>query len=79
MNTTTNDAVYGHILLMEERLQRALALTTEARDAMRRHEANLAIGTLLPMQEDVTDVDTLLKSIFVLHRHASRPRQGGAA
>ena len=79
MNTSTTDTVYGHILLMEERLQRALAATTEARDAMRRREANLAIGTLLPMQEHVTDLDTLLKSIFVLHRHASRPRQGGAA
>jgi hypothetical protein len=78
MNTLYPDAVYGHILLIEERLQRALALTTEAREAMRRHEANPAIGTLLPMQEHVSDVDTLLKSIFVLHRHASRPRQGGA-
>ncbi len=79
MNTPTTDAVYGHILLIEERLHRALAHTTEARDAMRRREANLAIGTLLPMQEDVTDVSTLLKSIFILHRHATHSRQGGAA
>lgn len=79
MNTATNDAVYANITLIEQRLQRALALTTEARDAMRQREVNLAIGTLLPMREDVSDVTALLQTIFVLHRHAAHPQQGGAA
>jgi hypothetical protein len=74
MNTPTNDAVYANFALMEQRLQRALALAVEAGDAMRKREFNLAIGTLLPMREDVTDVNALLKTIFVLHRHGRNDR-----
>jgi hypothetical protein len=79
MISATNDAVYANITLIEQRLRRALAQAVEAREAMVERKLNLAIGTLLPMQEDVTDVDALLKTILVLHRHSSRPQHGGAA
>lgn len=79
MNSATNDAVYANITLIEERLRRALSLAVDARAAMSERKQNLAIGTLLPMQEDLSDVNTLLETIFVLHRHASRLPTGGAA
>lgn len=79
MISATNDAVYANVALIEQRLRRALALAVEARDAMSERKLNLAIGTLLPMQEDVTDIDALLKTILVLHRHSSRPEPRGAA
>lgn len=79
MNSATNDAVHANITLIEQRLRRALALAVEARAAMAERQRNLAIGMLLPMQEDLTDVTALLQTIFVLHRHAGQTRQGGAA
>lgn len=74
MIAATNDAVYANILLMEERLRRALSLAIEARDAMADNKQNLAIGTLLPMREALTDLDALLQTVFVLHRHAHEIR-----
>ncbi len=32
---------------------------------------NLAIGTLLPMQEDLADTDALLRTVLLLHRARS--------
>lgn len=74
MIAATNDAVYANIVLMEERLRRALSLVIEARDAMADNKQNLAIGTLLPMREALTEVDALLQTVFVLHRHAHEKR-----
>lgn len=79
MTSATHDAVYANITLIEQRLRRALALAVEARAAMSERKHNLAIGTLLPMQEDLTDVNALLTTIFVLHRQAAHSQQGGAA
>jgi hypothetical protein len=69
--THTIDAIHANAALIEQRLRRALALVVEARSAVSRGEQNLAIGTLLPAEEDINDAATLLKTIFVLHR--SRP------
>jgi len=77
--SATHDAVYANITLIEQRLRRALALAVEARAAMSEPKHNLAIGTLLPMQQDLTDVNALLTTIFVLHRQAAHPQQGDAA
>lgn len=79
MMSATHDAVYANITLIEQRLRRALALAVEARAAMSERKHNLAIGTLLPMQQDLTDVNALLTTIFVLHRQAAHPQQGDAA
>jgi hypothetical protein len=79
MMSATHDAVYANVTLIEQRLRRALALSVEARAALDERKQNLAIGTLMPMREDLTDIEALLQTIFVLHRHAAQPRQGGAA
>ena len=75
--TNTIDAIHANIALIEQRLRRALALAVEARSAASRGEQNLAIGTLLPAEEDINDAATLIKTIFVLHR--SRPDTSGGA
>lgn len=66
--TTTVDAIYANIALIEQRLRCALALVVEARQAASRIEQNLAIGTLLPVEHDLGDAAALLKVVFVLHR-----------
>lgn len=68
--SNTTDAILANMALLEERLRHALALTIEARTALARGEHNLAIGTLLPAEQDLADASTLLKTVFVLHRAA---------
>lgn len=71
MTTPTIEAIRSNITLIEERLRRALSFATEARIAIHRDQQNLAIGTLVPAEQDLADADALLKTVFVLHR--SRP------
>ena len=66
--TTTIDAIHANIALIEQRLRRALALAIDARTAAARDEQNLAIGTLLPAEQDINDAAALVKTVFVLHR-----------
>lgn len=68
MSNSTQDTIRSSIALMEERLQRASTLASMAHDAMKRGEQNLAIGTLLPVQQDFAELDALLKTVFLLHR-----------
>jgi len=74
--TDTTPAVLANMALLEERLRCALALTVEAHAALVRGDRNLAIGTLLPAEHDLADASTLLKTVFVLHRAASRTHGG---
>ena len=68
MSNTTLDALTANITLMEARLQRAHSLARDALAAIKSGKQNLAIGTLLPMQEDMADTDALLKTVLLLHR-----------
>ena len=68
MSNSTLDAITANITLMEARLQRAHSLARDALAAIKDGKQNLAIGTLLPMQEDMADTDALLKTILILHR-----------
>lgn len=74
--TNTTHAVLANMALLEERLRCALAMTVEARAALRRGDRNLAIGTLLPAEQDLADASTLLKTLFVLHRAEPRTHGG---
>lgn len=74
--SNTTDAVHANMALLEERLRHALALAIEARAAIARGERNLAIGTLLPAEQDLADANTLLKTVFVLHRAEPLARGG---
>lgn len=62
------DAIHANIALMEQRPGCALALVVEARQAASLNEQNLAIGTLLPAEQDIGDAAALLNTVFVLHR-----------
>ena len=68
MSNTTLDTITANITLMEARLQRAHSLASDALAAIKDGQQNLAIGTLLPMQEDMADTDALLKTVLLLHR-----------
>lgn len=74
--TNTTHAVLANVVLLEERLRCALALTVEARAALMHGDRNLAIGTLLPAEHDLADASTLLKTVFVLHRAEPLARGG---
>ena len=68
MSNTTLDTITANLALMEARLQRAHGLASDALAAIGSGNQNLAIGTLLPMQEDLADTDALLRTVLLLHR-----------
>lgn len=74
MSNFTLDTIRASIALMEERLLRASTLASMAHEAIKRHEQNLAIGTLLPLERDFADLDALFRTILLLHR--SHPDAG---
>lgn len=71
MTNPTSHAITANIGLIEQRLFRASTLANTAHAAAKRGEQNLAIGTLLPLEQDLADAEALLRTVFVLHR--SRP------
>lgn len=73
MSNSTIETIQSSIGLMEQRLLRASKLAAEAHAAIRGGEQNIAIGTLLPLQEDIADIDALLKTVFLLHRSRAEP------
>ena len=78
MTNPTLKAIIANASLLVDRLERATALARDAHNALRQGEQNLAIGTLLPAQEDLGDADALLRTIFVLHRsRAGITKSGG--
>lgn len=79
MTNSTLKAIAANTSLLVDRLERATALARAAYEATQQGEQNLAIGTLLPAQEDLADADALLRTIFVLHRsRADMTKIGGA-
>lgn len=68
MTNMTQETIATSITLIEERLSNALQLAKQARVAILDGQQNLAIGTLLPAQSDLTDVDALLRTVLLLHR-----------
>ncbi len=78
MTNPTFNAIAANIALIEQRLARASALATAAGQAAQQGQQNLAIGTLLPLQEDLADAEALLRTVFVLHRSRPDTSEGGA-
>lgn len=68
MSMTTLDTIAANIALIEQRLSRAHDLAREAVAAIADGDQNLAIGTLLPVQQDLADTDALLRAVLVVHR-----------
>ncbi len=75
MSTRTAETITANIALIAHRLSRASSLAREAHQAAHSGEPNLAIGTLLPVTQDLADADALLKTVLILHR--SRPDTNG--
>lgn len=76
MSNETSQAINANITLLEARLRHAATLAAEARDAASRGEMNLAIGTLMPAEEDINDAVALLKTVLVLHRSRHDTERG---
>jgi|GEM_PF-5337700 len=76
MSNETSQAINANITVLEARLRRAVTLAAEARDAASRGEMNLAIGTLMPAEEDINDAVALLKTVLVLHRSRHNTERG---
>ena len=68
MHDKTLDTITANLTLIEARLHRAHSLASDALAAIGGGNQNLAIGTLLPMQEDLADTDALLRTVLLLHR-----------
>ena len=71
MSNPTLNAIIANTALIESRLERASVLANAAHQAAKQGKQNLAVGTLVPLEQDLADAEALLKTIFVLHR--SRP------
>jgi hypothetical protein len=68
MPNRTLDTISANLTLIEARLDRAHGLARDALAAISDGNQNLAIGTLLPMQDDLADTDALLRTVLLLHR-----------
>ena len=77
MTNPTSHAITANIGLIEQRLFRASTLANAAPGAAKHGEQNLAIGTLLPVEQDLADAEALLRTLFVLHRSRPDSTQAG--
>lgn len=75
MTTTTDTAITANLAALAEGLREAATLATSATAAMHADSHNLAIGTVLPLEQDLPTCVGLLTAILALHRRAG---QGGA-
>ena len=73
---STNDAIAANLDALAEALSEASMLARGARTALHTMEdANLAVGTVLPLEQDLPMCTALIGTILALHRRAG---QGGA-
>lgn len=80
----TNLAIYGNLVALTHQLDHAHNLAAEAREAMdpRMQNRNLAIGTMIPLQQILPECDALVRAVLTLHTWKNRlpaPTEGGAA
>jgi hypothetical protein len=66
------------LMLLDQKLFAANNVVRCAYEAALTGEQNLAIGTLIPIQHDLADAETLLRTVFVLHRASRDTAEGGA-
>ena len=74
MSAILQNAMLANLQLLSASLVRASTLADMAVKAMRDDHRNLAIGTLLPLEEELPTLVGLLTAILALHRRAG---QGG--
>lgn len=71
----TNMAIEANISVLADGLDHAAKLAAMAKAAMTGDYRNLAIGTILPLEQELPTLTGLLTAILALHRRAG---QGGA-
>jgi hypothetical protein len=77
MSTHIRDCIDANLVLLAERLSEAFITARDAQEAMDDGDRNRAIGTLLPLDEELRIAVALLQTIFTLHR-LPESRTGGA-
>jgi len=71
----TNTAIEANLSVLAEGLENAAKLADMAKAAMTGDYRNLAIGTILPLEQELPTLTGLITAILTLHRRAG---QGGA-
>ena len=65
---TINGAILANIDILHYRLTQARFRAADAQVAMRAQNRNLAIGTLLDLEQFLAEIDALYRTILFLHR-----------
>lgn len=80
--TITTTCISANLDLLWQRLSHMLIAAGDASDALRAGNRNLAIGTLLPLEQELSLVTALYRTILTLHQMPSiddtARKQGGA-
>lgn len=61
-------AIHANLNALALRLDHAEHLAVQARSAMAGGYRNLAIGTLLPLEQIIPECDALMRTVLILHR-----------
>lgn len=72
--TVTDICITANLDSLSERLTQAVNLVTIAREAMAEHKRNMAIGTVLPVEQLLAEATALLTTILLLHRSVPAAR-----
>lgn len=83
--STCGMAMHACLAALAHQLAEAATLAAEARNAMKKNERNLAIGTMMPLEQILPECDTLARAIRTLQTwrnrmpsDAERAAKGGA-
>ena len=69
--TITTTCINANLDLLWQRLSNMLVAVEDAADELRAGNRNLAIGTLLPLEQDLNLVTALYRTILTLHQMPS--------
>lgn len=59
-------AMHACLAALVHQLAEAQQLAIDARNAMERHELNLAVGTIMPLEQRIPECDTLVRAVLNL-------------
>ena len=64
----TKKAIAVNIEAMAQKLERSMIMACEAAEAAKKNEQNLAIGTMIPIGDELEDCLALFRAALALHR-----------
>ena len=59
-------AMHACLAALVHQLAEAQQLAVDARNAMERHELNLAVGTIMPLEQRIPECETLVRTVLNL-------------